>query len=219
MLATVKTQIRRRGFLLILAALAALVLALVGWAALDKGDRNDAVVAADEDPSLDGATTDDPADRVERTPTATEPTTDETSPEETTAPSDDPSSRPTLSTTEQSEIPRESLAPGGGAQAATDLSARSECNPSTGVSAVLTWAIAAQRGEVQRVAITQYADGMETQRFSLSPELSAGAREYFWTDGLEPGILYRWEVLTRHGDLYTRSVTETFQGADCFADS
>ena len=125
----------------------------------------------------------------------------------------------TLSPNPQQEIPREHLAPGGGGKAATDLSAVPSCTPERGGTARLRWSRAAERGEVQRVAVTQYADGFETQRFSLSPDLSADAEAYDWPGGLEPGIQYRWEVLTRHGDTFTRSATATFRGADCLADS
>ncbi len=125
----------------------------------------------------------------------------------------------TLSPDPQTEIPREQLAPGGGGKAATALSASPSCTPERGGTAQLRWSVAAQRGVAQRVAVTQYADGFETQRFSMSHDLSADTGEYVWPGGLEPGVQYRWEVLTRHGDTYTRSATATFRGADCLADS
>lgn len=178
----------------------------------------------DTEPAGDRQSTTDPPDYASdgsdtTSRNKTSPTNETTSTGSAPGTSAAATSHTTLSTAPQTQIPRESLAPGGGGSAATDLEAASECDPDRGVIAQLSWSLASQPGDAQQVALTQFADGFETGRFSLSDKLPASAALYTWSAGLEPGITYRWEVLTRHGDVYTRSDTATFRGADCFADS
>ena len=122
----------------------------------------------------------------------------------------------TLSTVPQTDIPPSQIRRPGGAQAATKLSALSQCAPRVGVSVRLRWTIAIERGAEQRVALTQFADGFETVRFTVSPKLRSGASTFDWRR-LESGVFYRWRVFTRHAKTYTPSKIATFRGADCLA--
>jgi len=150
---------------------------------------------------------------------STEVSTTTTPQDPTTAPqSTEPASTQPLPTTVQTAIPRQSIGPGGGPPSATGLMARSDCDPEVGAYGQLSWAPAAEAGSEQRVAITQFADGFTTGRFTVSEPLAGDAAQLLW-ERLEPGVLYRWQVLTQHGDVYAGSETAMFRGADCFADS
>lgn len=116
----------------------------------------------------------------------------------------------------QTEIPRNRIRRPGGARAATRLSALSQCAPRVGVSVRLRWTVAVERGTEQRVALTHFADGFETGRFAVSPQLRPAASTFDWRE-LEAGVFYRWRLFTRHGETYTPSKIATFRGADCFA--
>ena len=127
-----------------------------------------------------------------------------------------PPSQQTLTIGRQTEIPLNRIRRPGGARAAIRLSALSQCAPRVGVSVRLRWSVAGERGAEQRVALTHFADGFETGRFAVSPQLSPSASTFDWRK-LEPGVFYRWRLFTRHGETYTPSEIASFRGADCFA--
>lgn len=144
------------------------------------------------------------------------PTTIGSDPAPTVPPPTEPPSTQPLSTTVQTAIPPQVVGPGGGSQSATQLDVQTECDPETGVYALLTWLPAADPGSEQRVGITQFADGFSTGRFTVSEPISGDASSLLW-QRLEPGVQYRWQVFTLHDDIYTASETAMFRGADCFA--
>src|SRR5207248_586281 len=87
----------------------------------------------------------------------------------------------------------------GGPGAATGLQAEAHCEAVGSRIAVadLSWTVAASRGQEQRVALTTFRDGFDTNNFDLSPPLPADATSFRWR-GLNPGGVHYWRVLTRH---------------------
>lgn len=196
-----------------LLAAAVAVAVIVGWWASRDDDTNPSSAAATTQPS----TTEMP-DTAEETTTSdgSVPTTIGSGPITTAPPPAEPPSTQPLSTTVQTAIPPQFMGPGGGAQSAAGLDVQTECDPETGVYALLSWLPATEPGTEQRVGITQFADGFSTGRFTASEPIGGDAGSLLW-QRLEPGVQYRWQVFTLHGDIYTASETAMFRGADCFA--
>ncbi len=107
----------------------------------------------------------------------------------------------------------------GGAGAATRLQAQARCEAAGSRVAVadLSWSLATSRGKEQRVALTKFREGFDTNNFDVSPSLPADASSATWR-GLNPGGVHYWRVLTLQGDLWIPSQTETFTGPTCVAD-
>lgn len=123
-----------------------------------------------------------------------------------------PPPAPTPTTTLKGEV-----GPPGGEGAATDLRAVPGCSGEDVPVANLSWTPASRPGEEQVIVITQFPNGFESGRFSSSPGLGPEVSSYRWR-GIEPGVVYNWRVLTRHGGTYTPSETGSFRGPDCLAD-
>lgn len=124
----------------------------------------------------------------------------------------DPSSGQTL----PSGIPV--LAPGG-AGAASDLEAKLGCNPADpgkGV-ATLNWSVAQSAGGEQRVVLTVYRDGFSRGAFQASGPLSPGQASLAW-EGLEPGVIHFWRVLTLQSGGWAPSEIASFEGPTCVAN-
>jgi hypothetical protein len=67
------------------------------------------------------------------------------------------------------------------------------------------------------VDYTRFPDGFRTGRFETSGPLPATASRHR-REELEAGILFRWRVLTRHGDAWVPSKVGSFYGPTCIAD-
>lgn len=104
------------------------------------------------------------------------------------------------------------LAPRRG-RAATRLRAVPECDSSNAPVVHLSWKPAPDRGLAQKVAVTQFADGFETDRFTVGPRLAPGASRFNWR-GTSANGAYRWRVLTRHR-AWTGSKISSFIGPSC----
>jgi hypothetical protein len=113
--------------------------------------------------------------------------------------------------------PRAQIREGEGALTATSLRAVPACEGARSIER-LSWEPAKQRGSEQRIAVSTREDGFETGVYRVSAALSAGATRYTLRE-LQPGGVYQWRVLTRHGDRYDTSDTATFDARACAVDS
>lgn len=98
-------------------------------------------------------------------------------------------------------------------RAATGLQAIPECAPSGEAVVHLSWMPARDRGRTQKAAVTQFADGFESGRFSVSPRLARSASRFDWT-GTSANGSYRWRVLTKHR-AWVGSKISSFIGPSC----
>ena len=98
-------------------------------------------------------------------------------------------------------------------RSATSLQALPECDGSSSAVVRLSWQPASKRGRAQKVAVTQFADGFETDRFSVSPRLKPRATRFDWRDTNANGS-YRWRVLTKYGS-WKGSRIASFIGPSC----
>ena len=98
-------------------------------------------------------------------------------------------------------------------RSATRLRALPECDGSSSAVVHLSWHPASKRGRAQKVAVTQFADGFETDRFSVSPRLEPDAERFDWRDTNANGS-YRWRVLTKHRS-WKGSKISSFIGPSC----
>ena len=119
---------------------------------------------------------------------------------------------PQLATSPTSSFSEPVLAPRHN-EAATELRAEPECDPAGAPVIHLRWSPARDRGRAQKVAVTQYADGFETQRFTVSPRLAPNVSRFDWIGTTANGA-YRWRVLTRHG-AWVGSKISSFIGPNC----
>lgn len=126
---------------------------------------------------------------------------------------EEPTTQPTPTTT----VPIREAA--GEAGIATDLRAETRC--STDVlrhgEVVLHWSPATPRGSAQRIEITAFRDGFETGRLMVARDVDADAQSTS-VGGLEPGLAYRWRVLSRQGEEWLASEVASFVGPTCVAD-
>lgn len=113
---------------------------------------------------------------------------------------------PTSAFTERVLAPRRN-------RVATRLEAVPECDPGNEAIVHLSWKPAKSRGRAQKVAVTPFADGFESNRFTVSPRLGPRASRFDWRDTSANGS-YRWRVLTKHR-AWTGSKTSSFIGPSC----
>lgn len=131
---------------------------------------------------------------------------------ETEAATPTPTSTPSV----PSDVP---ILPPGGPGAATNLQSTTECStdqPREGI-AHLSWTLARNPGEAQRVDVTIVRDGFERGDFQSSPTLTPDESSFAWQP-TSPGLIHAWRALTLHSDGWVPSETGTFQGATCVAD-
>ena len=98
-------------------------------------------------------------------------------------------------------------------QSATGLNAAPQCDPGSEAVVHLSWSPARERGRAQKVAVTQFADGFETDRFTVSPRLAPAASRFDWR-GTQANGSYRWRLLTRHGS-WVGSRISSFIAPNC----
>src|SRR5262249_23103180 len=80
----------------------------------------------------------------------------------------------------------------------------------------LSWHPAAS-GDMQRVVYTPYADGYRTGRYEVTGDLKPDTAK--WTvEGLSPGSVYTWLVLTRQGTGWQPSAAARSTTPVCAAD-
>ena len=102
--------------------------------------------------------------------------------------------------------------------AATNLQAQVECSKTEFRKGIahLRWTVTS-RGSEQRVDVTIFPEGFETGQFEtigpLPPDWSS-----LMFDRLKGQAIHHWRVLTRHGDGWVPSQTETFAGPTCVAN-
>lgn len=108
----------------------------------------------------------------------------------------------------------------GGSQAATGLSATSGCDETNAGLPIadMAWSPSATGGDQQRVVVTIFVDGFETNRYEAGPPLSASASSFRWEGNLSVGLQHRWRVLTLHNGTWTPSEDGIFDGPRCIAD-
>jgi hypothetical protein len=102
---------------------------------------------------------------------------------------------------------------------ATNLLAKPDCDraePRKGI-AWLSWTIASQPGNKQKIDVTTYLHGFETNTGVISEMLLPGQNSLIW-QSTSPGVLYRWRVLTLHENVWISSEIATFEGATCVVD-
>jgi hypothetical protein len=79
----------------------------------------------------------------------------------------------------------------------------------------LAWVPAQPAGDGQRLVLSHLEQGLDTDAFSQSAELSPGVASYHWIH-LNPGTRPRyWRVLTRYGGVWVPSETGRFNGVEC----
>jgi hypothetical protein len=118
-----------------------------------------------------------------------------------------------------SGTPDETILSGGGARAASGLEAVAGCSetePRT-ETLKLRWALADKPGSAQRIAITIYSELFDDGRYESSPLLLADQTSFDW-DGVAPGAVHFWRVLTRHPDGWVPSETARFTPGACIGD-
>ena len=103
--------------------------------------------------------------------------------------------------------------------AATQLAASVECSPYERWKgwARLSWTPAQIAGEDQRIDVTIFKDGFETQRFESSKALGPTESSYLF-ENVQGQALHRWRVVTRTGDQLVFSETSRFEGPICVGD-
>jgi hypothetical protein len=108
--------------------------------------------------------------------------------------------------------------PSGDAPASTTLTSNPECDAITPgrTATTLAWQPAKGGGE-QRVDLTVFFRGFETEAFVATPTLPPEQTAYRLLDP-DPGAQYEWRVLTRYEDGWVTSETTTFRGAICVVD-
>ncbi len=103
--------------------------------------------------------------------------------------------------------------------ATTDLRVETGCDEAEPRKVIvkLGWKVATSPGLEQRVLLTIYKNGLVTGKFessdALSPEQSSHVLE-----GLAPGIINYWRVLTLQEDGWVPSETASFKATVCIAD-
>lgn len=100
----------------------------------------------------------------------------------------------------------------GGPGAATDLRAMAECEQPGLPVAELTWTVAEERGEAQRVDVTIYS--FEEGQFQSSQLLPPGQSTLRWYD-LNGQAIHFWRVLTLHPEGWVPSDLGGFAGPTC----
>ncbi len=107
----------------------------------------------------------------------------------------------------------------GGPGAATALHATSECSEAElrkGI-AKLSWAVAPSSGSEQRVVMTIFRDGFIRGAFQTSGPLASQQAFLVW-EGLEPGIIHFWRVLTLQAGGWVPSEITSFEAPTCVAN-
>jgi hypothetical protein len=118
-----------------------------------------------------------------------------------------------------SRAPDETILSGGGARAASGLEAVAGCSntePRT-ETLELHWALADRLGSAQRIDITIYSELFDDRRYESSPLLGADEKSFDW-DGVSPGAVHFWRVLTRQADGWVPSETARFTPGACIGD-
>ena len=107
---------------------------------------------------------------------------------------------------------------GDDANGAVELVALQGCDPDDPASpaVVLSWTPASDAQQL--VAVATLADGFETNRFTVSDELSSDIST-FRISPVEPGGIYYWRVLTWDDGEWSASDISTFTGPTCILDS
>lgn len=100
----------------------------------------------------------------------------------------------------------------GGPRAATDLRAVAECEQPGVPVAEITWTVAEERGEAQRVDVTIY--NFEEGQFDSSEILPPGQSTLRWYD-LNGQAIHFWRVLTLHPEGWVPSDLGGFAGPTC----
>ncbi len=137
----------------------------------------------------------------------------------TASPPAAPSASSPVSSPMTSGAPDETVLPAGGPQAASGLQAKSGCSatePRT-ETLELQWVLAKQPGTAQRIDVTIYSELFDDGRYDSSPLLSADQTSFAW-DGVSPGAVHFWRVLTLHADGWAPSETARFTPGACIGD-
>ena len=104
----------------------------------------------------------------------------------------------------------------GGSGAATNLQAQPGCRGAEPI-ADLSWSLAAEPGNAQRVDVATFIGGFEAGVFEMTAALHPEETSVVW-DGVNPGVLHFWRVLTLHEDGWVTSEVATFSGLVCTPD-
>lgn len=118
-----------------------------------------------------------------------------------------------------SGTPAETILPVDGRRAARGLEAVPGCSETEprAETLVLRWAIADQPGSAQRIDITIYSEAFDDGRFESSPLLAGNQTSFDW-DGVSPGAVHFWRVLTLHADGWVPSEKARFTPGACIGD-
>jgi hypothetical protein len=115
--------------------------------------------------------------------------------------------------------PDETILPAGGSRAASGLGAIAGCSETEPrmETLELRWARADQPGGAQRIDMTIYSELFDDGRYESSPLLAADQTSFDW-DGVSPGAVHFWRVLTLQTDGWAPSETARFTPGACIGD-
>jgi hypothetical protein len=115
--------------------------------------------------------------------------------------------------------PPERILEQGNPQAPASLRVVARCsdvNLGTGV-AEFTWASAANDARAQRIDISMFRDGFQTERFETVARLPSAQNRVVWDDA-RPGINYYWRVLVLTSQGWVPSETARYEAPICPVD-
>lgn len=105
----------------------------------------------------------------------------------------------------------------GGPGAAANLQSVVDCDGPGESVARLSWTLARNPGQAQRVDITIFKKGFETGQFESSELLPPDQSSLEWEE-LDPGLNHRWRVLTLQSGGWVPSEIAIFKGPVCVGD-
>ena len=118
-----------------------------------------------------------------------------------------------------SGVPAETILPVDDRRAASGLEAVAGCSETEPRSETLElrWAVADEPGRAQRIDMTIYSELFDDGRYESSPLLAADQTSFDW-DGVSPGAVHFWRVLTLQTDGWAPSETARFTPGACIGD-